>query len=294
MAPAEFNPSICDILETVMPIRRSLSRREALALLTAAGALAAGPDEALHFTALDHIETSAPDSAKTAAFYARLFGAPVWKNKNTARRYVMLGSRYIAVEQGRQPFGVDHFSVGIEGFVVADIHAWLKQRGIAYRDYPSGKDLNVDDPDGIHIQLSADNTWADMKDRLVSPEASPESGLEVAGPIFQPTGLDHVLLNVSDLPVSVAFYEKVFGPAARGEHNRTWFQAGKSRIGLLQAPAGTKPGVNYYCVSAAAFNFTAVLKKLEEAGARVERPEAAGVPEFRDPDGLLVRVVPAK
>ena len=85
-------------------------------------------DEALHFTALDHIETSAPDSAKTAAFYARLFGAPVWKNNKTARRYVMLGSRYIAIEHARQPFGVDHFSVGIEGFVVADIHAWLKQR----------------------------------------------------------------------------------------------------------------------------------------------------------------------
>jgi catechol 2,3-dioxygenase-like lactoylglutathione lyase family enzyme len=265
----------------------NLTRREALAFFTAAGRLAAAPDNALHFTALDHIETSAPDSAKTAGFYARLFGAPVWKNNKSARRYVLLGSCYIAIEHARQPFGVDHFSVGIEGFVVADIHAWLKQRAIAYRDYPSGKDLNVDDPDGIHIQLSADNTWADMKDRLASPEAVPE----VASPIFQPTGLDHLLLNVSDLEKSVAFYAKIFGPATQVK-DRTWFQAGKSRIGLLQAPAGTKTGVNYYCVSAAAFNFAAVLKKLKEAGARVERPEVAGVPEFRDPDGLLVQVRP--
>jgi catechol 2,3-dioxygenase-like lactoylglutathione lyase family enzyme len=268
-----------------------ITRREALARFgistLAAGALAAADDaQPLHFTALDHIETSTPDSAKTAAFYARLFGAPVWKNNKTERRYVMLGSRYIAIEKGRQPFGVDHFSVGIEGFVVADIHAWLKQRAIAYRDYPSGKDLNVDDPDGIHIQLSADNTWADMKDRLASPEPLPE----VATPIFQPTGLDHTLLNVSDLPKSVAFYAKIFGSATQGDNDRTWFQAGKSRIGLVQAPAGTKPGVNYYCVSAAAFDFAAALKKLEEAGARVERPEVAGVPEFRDPDGLLVQV----
>jgi catechol 2,3-dioxygenase-like lactoylglutathione lyase family enzyme len=276
----------CDILEAAVAIYGYLTRREALVLFSAASALAAAPDEVLHFTALDHIETSAPDSAKTAAFYARLFGAPVWKNNKTARRYVMLGSRYIAIEHARQPLGVDHFSVGIEGFVVADVHAWLKQRAIAYRDYPSGKDLNVDDPDGIHIQLSADNTWADMKDRLASPEASPE----VANPIFHPSGLDHILLNVSDLPKSVAFYAKIFGPATQDNNNRTWFQAGKSRIGLLQAPAGTKAGVNYYCVSAAAFNFAAVLKKLEEAGARVERPETAGVPQFRDPDGLLVRV----
>ena len=268
-----------------------LTRREALALFAAAGTLAAAEDaQALHFTALDHIEVSAPDSARTAAFYARLFGAPVWKNNKSNRRYVMLGSRYIAIEHARQPLGVDHFSVGIEGFVVADIHTWLKQRGIAYRDYPSGKDLNVDDPDGIHIQLSADNTWADMKDRLASPEIAPE----VANPIFQPTGLDHILLNVSDLPKSAAFYENIFGPATQIDNNRTWFQAGKSRIGLLQAPAGTKPGVNYFCISAAAFNFPATLKKLEEAGARVERPEAAGVREFLDPDGLLVRVSPPK
>jgi catechol 2,3-dioxygenase-like lactoylglutathione lyase family enzyme len=128
-----------------------------------------------------------------------------------------------------------------------------------------------------------------MKDRLASPEASPE----VASPIFQPTGLDHILLNVSDLPKSVAFYARIFGPATQPDNNnRTWFQAGKSRIGLLQAPAGTKPGVNYYCVSAAAFNFAAALKNLEEAGARVERPEIAGAPQFHDPDGLLVRVSP--
>ena len=284
-------PPACDILETAVPIHGYLTRRDALALF-AAGTLAAAPTEdarSLHFTALDHIETSAPDSAKTAAFYARLFGAPVWKNNKSERRYVMLGSRYIAIEHARQPLGVDHFSVGIEGFVVADIHVWLKQRGIAYRDYPSGKDLNVDDPDGIHIQLSADNTWADMKDRLASPEPSPE----VANPIFQPTGLDHILLNVSDLEKSAAFYAKIFGSATQ-DNSRTWFQAGKSRIGLLQAAAGTRPGVNDYCVSAAAFNFAAVLKKLEEAGARVERPEAAGVPRFHDPDGLLVRVSPPR
>jgi len=277
-----------------VPIHRDLTRREALACF-GAGALATGAraaaaaEQSLSFTALDHIETSAPDSARTAAFYARVFGGPVWKNKNTARRYIMLGSRYIAIEQGRQPFGVDHFSVGIEGLVVADIHSWLKQRGIAYRDYPSGKDLNDDDPDGIHIQLSADHTWADMKDRLASPEA----GTEVATPIFQPAGLDHILLNVSDLPRSAGFYSKIFG-AATQVNSRTWFQAGKSRIGLLPAPAGTKPGVNYYCVSATAFRFASVLKRLEEAGARVERPEVAGAPDFRDPDGLLVRVTPAE
>jgi catechol 2,3-dioxygenase-like lactoylglutathione lyase family enzyme len=263
------------------------SRREALVVFGAARTLAAASDQTLNFTALDHVETSAPDSARTAAFYARMFGGPVWKNNKSERRYVMVGSRYIAIEQGREPFGVDHFSAGIESFRIAEIHAWLEQRGIAYRDYPSGKDLNITDPDGIHIQLSADNTWADMKGRL----ASPEPGSEVANPIFQPAGLDHILLNVSDAEKSAGFYAKIFGPVTTRNRNRIWFQAGKSRIGLFQAAAGQHMGVNHFCVSAAAFDYAAATKKLEAAGAKVETPEVAGAPEFRDPDGLLVQVM---
>ena len=100
--------------------------------------------------------------------------------------------------QGREPFGVDHFSAGIEGYQIADIHSYLNQRGIAYRDYPSGKDLNVTDPDGIpdgiKVQLSADNTWTQLEGGTASPEPNQPTG---APPIFHATGLDHILLNVS-------------------------------------------------------------------------------------------------
>jgi catechol 2,3-dioxygenase-like lactoylglutathione lyase family enzyme len=49
--------------------------------------------------------------------------------------------------------------------------------------------------------------------------------------------------------------------------------------------------VNHYCVSAAPFNYDAVMKKLEQAGARLEEPEVKGAPEFRDPDGYLLQVM---
>jgi catechol 2,3-dioxygenase-like lactoylglutathione lyase family enzyme len=266
-----------------------ISRREAIGVL-GAGALAAGAeagDLLFHFTALDHVEISEPDSAKSAAFYARIFGGPIWKNNKTERRYVKLGPCYIAMEQGREPFGVDHFSAGIEGFRIADSHAYLEQRGIAYKDYPSGKDLNVTDPDGIHVQLSADNTWSQLATNTASPEPTPVIGQ----PIFQPTGLDHILLNVSDPEKSAAFYEKIFGPVTRRNNNRIWFQAGRSRIGLLQVPAGQRPGVNHFCVAAASFDYAAVTKKLTENNARLEKPEVEGAPEFRDLDGLLVQVI---
>jgi catechol 2,3-dioxygenase-like lactoylglutathione lyase family enzyme len=266
-----------------------MNRREAMQVL-GAGALAAAAaaaDSPLQFTALDHVEVSEPDSAKSAAFYARAFGGPIWKNNKTPRRYVRLGPCYIAIEQGREPFGVDHFSAGIEGFQIADIHSYLEKRGIAYKDYPSGKDLNVTDPDGIHVQLSADNTWGPLAVNTASPEPNTFDGQ----PIFQPTGLDHILLNVSDAEKSATFYEKIFGAVTQRNNNRIWFQVGRSRIGLLQAPAGQHPGVNHFCVAAGAFDYDSATKKLAEINARVEKPEAAGAPEFHDLDGLLIQVM---
>jgi catechol 2,3-dioxygenase-like lactoylglutathione lyase family enzyme len=269
----------------------SIGRRQAMRVLGAGAfaaiAAAAAPSGALRFTALDHVEISGPDAAKSAAFYAGVFGGPVWKNNKTPRRYVKFGPCYIAIEQGREPFGVDHFSAGIEGFQIAGIHSYLEQRGIAYKDYPSGRDLNVTDPDGIHVQLSAYTTWS----QLENGTASPEPGQGATQPIFQPTGLDHILLNVSDPEKSAAFYEKIFGAVTQRNNNRIWFQAGRSRIGLLQTPVGQKPGVNHFCVAAAPFDYAAATKRLAARNARVETPEVAGAPEFRDLDGLLLQVM---
>jgi catechol 2,3-dioxygenase-like lactoylglutathione lyase family enzyme len=267
-----------------------IGRREVLGLL-GAGAVAArtlsAADQPLHFTALDHVEISEPNSTTSAAFYSKVFGGQIWKNNQTQRRYVLLGPCYIAIEQGREPFGVDHFSAGMEPFDIAALHAYLEQRGIAYRDYPSGRDLNITDPDGVKIQLSADNTWSQLK----GATASPETVTEARNPIFQPTGLDHILLNVSDPERSAAFYQKIFGPISQRNNNRIWFQAGRSRIGLLQSTASQKPGVNHFCVSAAPFDYAAAIKKLEEVKAKVEPPEVATAPEFRDLDGLLIQVM---
>jgi catechol 2,3-dioxygenase-like lactoylglutathione lyase family enzyme len=263
------------------------TRREALGLLAAARVLAAAVPETLRFTRLDHVETNAPDAAKSAAFYARVFGGPIWKNNKTPRRYVRFGPCYIAIEQGREPTGIDHFSAGIEGFQIADVHSYLDQRGIAYKDYPSGRDLNIKDPDGINIQLSADNTWKQLETSTASPESTP-----VAGPaLFQPSGIDHILLNVADPEKSAVFYAKIFGQVTQRNNNRIWFQLGKSRLGLLKVPAGQKPGVNHFCVAASGFDYEAVTKQLAEGGAHIETPEVAGAAEFRDPDGLLVQVM---
>jgi catechol 2,3-dioxygenase-like lactoylglutathione lyase family enzyme len=169
---------------------------------------------------------------------------------------------------------------------VADVHSFLTGKGIAYRDFPSGNDLAVTDPDGIRLQLATDNGWALLLTGTASPEAVSIGGEA----IFRPTGIDHILLNVTDPEKSAAFYEKILGPVTQRNNNRIWFQAGKSRIGLLKTPEGQRAGMNHYCVSAMNFDYDAAVKKLAAAGAKVETPELAGAPEFRDPDGFLVQV----
>jgi predicted enzyme related to lactoylglutathione lyase len=200
---------------------------------------------------------------------------------------VKLGPCYIAIEQGREPFGVDHFSAGIEEYRIADIHSFLDQRGIGYKDYPSGKDLNVTDPDGIHVQLSADNTWSHCREARRLRRRTRPARHRSSGPRVWIT----FLLNVSDPEKSAAFYEKIFGPVTQRNNNRIWFRAGRSRIGLLQVPAGQQPGVNHFCVAAASFDYGAATKMLQASDAHLEKPEVAGAPEFRDLDGLVVQVI---
>jgi catechol 2,3-dioxygenase-like lactoylglutathione lyase family enzyme len=267
-----------------------LSRREACGLLTAAmvARRARGAEGALHFAALDHVEFTVADVEKSLAFYARIFGNAVMKNNKTTRRYLKLGSAYIAMDQAAQ-VRVDHYCAGIDGFDIAAVHAGLMQRGIAYRDFPSGKDLAVTDADGTRTQLAVSHGWEQLKNGTASPEPVPS-----VEPIFVPLALDHILLNVSDPEKSAEFYAKIFGPVSERRNSRIWFQAGTSRIGLLQTPAGQKPGVNHYCVLAAPFDYDSAVRKLTAAGAKVETPELAGAPQFRDPDGFLVQVQSAR
>lgn len=267
---------------------RSLGRRDALRLLGASPLLAraaiAAP-EALRFSMLDHVESNVTDVDKSVAFYARIFGNTVLKNNRTTRRYLRLGPAFIAMDKGQQ-IRVDHFCAGIPEFQIASLHQYLDERKVPFKDYPSGRDLYVTDPDGTRLQLGAENSW----NQLLQGTASPES-ISVDAPIFRPTGIDHILLNVSNPEQSATFFEKIFGPVTQRNNNRIWFQVGKSRVGLLKTPDGQRPGVNHYCVAAEAFDYNDATKKLEQAGAKMESPEVAGAPEFRDPNGYLVQVM---
>src|SRR5437868_3795793 len=74
--------------------RPVLSRRQMIAVLGAAGlgsraALAA--DSPLRFTGLDHLEFFVSNLDRSIRFYTTVFGAELWKNRRTPRRYLKLG-----------------------------------------------------------------------------------------------------------------------------------------------------------------------------------------------------------
>ncbi len=268
------------------------SRRELLALLAAAASAAkafADSDTPLQLAALDHVAIAVTDVDRSVSFYSRIFGNTVLKDKRSTRRYLKLGPCYVAIAppaQGQPAHRVDHICAGIQGFQMDAVKKILADRGIASRESTVG--LFANDPDGIQVQLFTIDSWNEL-----SSTAAPES-IPAATPIFRPTGLDHLLLRVTDPEKSAVFYAKIFGPVTQRANNRTWFQCGKSRIGLIAADQDHPTGVDHFCVSADKFDYAAVTKKLEEAGAKVQPPEVAGAPEFRDPENILVQVMAAR
>ncbi len=173
----------------------NINRREAAAALLGGAIAARAAEQPFMFTSLDHVEFFATDVQKSIALYARIFGNGVLKNNKTTRRYLKLGGSYIAIENaGQAGLRVDHFCAGIKNFQIANVHAYLMDRGVEYKDYPSGRDLAVTDPDGSRLQLAADNGW-----NLLSGGTASAETITIEGePIFKPLGIDHILLNVSE------------------------------------------------------------------------------------------------
>jgi catechol 2,3-dioxygenase-like lactoylglutathione lyase family enzyme len=270
--------------------RLLMSRRDLLGLI-GAGVLAVrepGLQELMpEFSALDHIEFYVSNVEKSRDFFVRVFGRTLLKRAN--KRYLKMGVTYMAFEQPRGNDGeikVDHVSVAIKRLDMSQLHAFLAQRGVAYQDYPSGRDTAVVDPDGIRLQLSPENGWS----LLGPPNFMPEDIAVTEDSMFRPLAMDHVVFNVKELEKSAAFYPRFLGMPVQRSNDRIWFQIGTSRIGLQETPAGQRPGVQYVSVVVAPFAVETVTRRLQQIGAKLEASEIADTVRFRDPDGMLIQV----
>jgi len=282
-------------------MRTDLTRREVLATfatgtvagaVTARGAFAA--EAPFHCGGIDHLALAVEDVEKSVHFYARVFGATVMREKTNTRHYVKLGPNYVAMAppgQGQTAPSINHFCPGIVNFDLAATKGKLDQIGIKYREAPP-VGLFVPDPDGTQVQLWTENSWSRLGE-TAAPDAMRNAPPMPGEPLLRPTAIDHILVNVSDMPKSVAFYQKILGGVIRvgGTPERTWFSAGgKDRVGLGRAEPGHKIGIDHYCLTAQ-FDRATLTKGLEAAGARITQGDVAAGLDFLDVNGIHVQIL---
>ena len=276
---------------------RAINRREWLTRATslALGSLLVSRGSAqqrllpLQCSGLDHLSLTVPDSLEAARFYGRIFDPQVFHERTGVQRYyVRLGAAYIAFgpQANVTPY-IDHIAAGVIGFVEADFgkvetKAEITAAGLAA---PPGALPMLSDPDNLRLQLV--NSTHGLFDTIMP------GGRIIAGTAaLIPIGLDHIMLSVTDVDRSVAYYRKLFGTEERDRNRRrVWFKLADTKLGLEAAPAGQKPGFSHFAVKVAGFHRGLVTARLGKLGVNVEPGSEKGSLRFRDLHNLPVEVV---
>ena len=124
------------------------------------------------------------------------------------------------------------------------------------------------------------------------------AGGAAAGATLQDGGLksakiDHISIQVSDLPRSIAFYEKVFGLKVLSEDKPNEIvRLGSTKVLVSlhhKSPTGI---VDHFAIGVEGFNKDAVTRYLKERGADPSDNLDAGF-HVKDPEGISVQIVQA-
>ncbi len=117
--------------------------------------------------------------------------------------------------------------------------------------------------------------------------------------MIRTTGVDHVVLHVSDVQRSRKFYTEILGMTAyREDEGQVFLHAGQQGVALFKkqgdAPLAAGNDLNHLALNVAAGSYETLKAELENAGVSVGgRPGQERCIYFRDPDGhrlqLMVR-----
>jgi catechol 2,3-dioxygenase-like lactoylglutathione lyase family enzyme len=105
--------------------------------------------------------------------------------------------------------------------------------------------------------------------------------------------IDHVSIQVSDLPQSIAYYQKMFGLTILSEDKPNEIvRLGADRVIVSlhhKSPTGL---VDHFAIGVEKFNREAVTKELKDRGVNPENNLDAGF-HIKDPEGISVQIVGA-
>ncbi len=118
------------------------------------------------------------------------------------------------------------------------------------------------------------------------------AGAQAQETAIKPVKIDHISIQVTDLPRSIAFYQKIFGFTVVSEDKPNEIvrlgASGKVLVSLHhKSPTGL---VDHYAIGVEKFNKEAVTRELKERGATPEDNLDAGF-HIKDPEGISVQIV---
>jgi len=231
-------------------------------------------------TGLEHIGFTVPDPEATAKFYGRIFDPQLFQERDPPPRfYARFGTAYAAFGgmAGVAP-KIDHFCALVKDYNAAETRKMVEAAGITMGAGPVGMPT---DSDGLRLQLLG--VPGGLAKTII-----PAYRVNQDDAAVQPIGLDHVMLHVSDLEKSAAYYRKFFGMETSRTKGpaRVWFGAAKTRLGLEQVAAGESPSIHHVCIRVARVN----PDKLKAVGVEILSSNDEKLLRFRDPNGLLMEL----
>jgi catechol 2,3-dioxygenase-like lactoylglutathione lyase family enzyme len=274
----------------VLTRRRTLQSLGAIAgaiAVPAVRGLAQQTQLPLHTSGLEHIGMTVPDQEATAKFYGRIFDPQLFQERDPPPRfYARLGISYIAFGGGNAnnpgPPRIDHFCALVEDYKAQEMRKALEQAGIQMGTGPGGMAM---DPDGLRLQLLG--VPGGLAKTII-----PSSRISQEEPAVQAIGFDHIMLAVSDLEKSAAYYRKFFGRevSRTKKPERVWFAAAKTRLGLQPVAAKQMPSVDHICLRVAGFDRRSVSDRLKKLGAEFTAASDEDLLRFKDPNGLVMEL----
>ena len=242
-------------------------------------------DLLLNTTGLEHIGMTVPDQEATAKFYGRIFDPQLFQERDPPPRfYVRTGISYIAFGGSTDITAkIDHFCALVQDYKPQEMRKSLEEAGIPIAGRgPFGM---PSDPDGLRLQLlGVPGGLA----RTIIPSAR----ISQEEPAVQAIGFDHIVLSVSDLEKSAAYYRKFFGMEASRtkKPERVWFTAAKTKLGLEVAAGGTMPHIDRVSVKVAGFDRRVVSERLKKLNVEVVPSDDKEAVRFKDPNGLVMEL----